>query len=607
MNRSPVQWNRSTWGTWHERNVNVTARIVRAMLVALVITLLGTPVVVAQSDDAPSDEAELRFADVEVSPEDPTTGSVAQVQFRVENGDGEPVSGLRASGVLRAPSTAQDDTPPQPAVTAIGRETEEPGRYEVAVALNESGRWWIEVRVDDGNGRVARHDHFTVVDSSENISPATTSDPIFLRGNQWDAYYRVDPDTGSVATLDGEELFNANDSWWLASTETTSLGVVSREYGGTWQMRVHLRDGITGEDISTINLGEVRANVFNGSFNDPAIATSVIIAPDASAAYIYWARQLGKGWVSYVAEADPYTGEVLNQRIVNGAISSNGFWAELYLVNGEHLTVAEQVVEGASVSGYRLTMMERGSLDILHQYRRTDAEDDPITHCMLAYPGPVGKINDIEERRYSLCSPPDVETDRALVIWDQVTGEPVHTIDLSGISGSEGEYTDGVASPDDTIFYAINTRTVRIAEIDMASGEVLRERSLLPNDDGDPSTWDRFFDWVFGGVSNTAAAAGSVEPSVAISPDGDTLYVVARPENREPGVLVIDLENLEIVNSLMTGTSIEGLVATDNDRIAVIERESSSDGDSVTVVDNEGNELLTFTLPGRSDIIGSNR
>ncbi len=583
------------------------ARLIRALVLILVATSITAPAALADSETPVGNDGALRFVDVQITPDDPTAGSVAIVRFGIEDEDGEPVSGLRASGLLRAPSTMEDDAPPPPTLTTIGRELSDPGRYEVAVALNQPGRWWIEVRVDNEAGQISRYDHFTTVDAVDEPVPATTSEPIFLRGDEWDLFYRIDPDTGSVAELEGSDVFQVGNRWLITDFHLQERGSISPAYGGTWRLHVELRDAISGNSLTTINLGDVRANVHRGSQQDPAIATAITIAPDGSAAYVYWARQLGEGWVSHLVEADPLTGQVRNERILNGAISSNGFWAEIYLRDNGALLVAEQVVELASVSGYRLSLIDRGSLDIVSQFRHTDARENPLTHCMLAYPGPVGDISGEDGLRYSFCSPPDHDGERALLIWNPVTGEPESTVNLASIVNTDAAYADGVASPDKTRFYAVNTRTLRVVEIDLATGEILRERSLLPDDDDDPSTLDRLFDWVFGASTHSARAAGAVEPGVAISPDGDTLFVIANPENREPGIMVIDLEHLEIINSLKTGESVDGLTSTADGRIVVIQRESNGGGDAITVLDREGSIWVSFTLPGRSDIVGARR
>jgi hypothetical protein len=585
----------------------VLARVIFALVLFLAAGMLTAPAAFADHDPSAAHGAPLRFEDVQISPEQPSVGSVATVQFRIETSSGEPVSGLRATGVLRAPSTIEDDAPPPPSLTTIGRELADPGTYEVAVALNQPGRWWIEIRVDDTTGNVARYDHFILVDSVEQPVPATTADPIFIRGDDWNTYYRIDPNTGSVFELEGSDLFKVGDRWWLTDFNVQERGDISSEYGGTWRMSVDIRDAISGNTLTTIQLGDTRANVYGGSQDDPAIATAITIAEDGSAAYIYWARQLGEGWIAHLVEADPLTGDVRNSRVLNGAIASNGFWAEVNVRNDGTLLIAEQVVELASVSGYRLSLLDRGTLDIVEQYRRTDAREEALTHCMLAFPGPVGEIAGEDGLKFSLCSPPEIESDRALVVWDPLTASLQLAIPLDDLINPDPTYTDGIASPDKSTFYAINTRSLQLTEIDLESGETLREANLLPDEDDDPSTLDRFFDWVFGASTDPAQASTSVEPGVAISADGQTLYAIVSPEDREPGILVIDLVRLEIIDSLKTGERVDGIITTDDGRLVVIQRQDNGNGDAITVIEPDGTTRVSFDLPGRSDIVGTRR
>lgn len=587
----------------------VPARLIRALVLILVAGIISAQNTFAESDfdNGAGDGDALRFVDVQIEPDDPTAGSVATVRFSLEDSSGTPVSGLSPTGVLRAPSTIEDDSPPAPAVTTIGRELADPGRYEVSLALNKPGRWWIEVRVEDELRQIGRYDHFIVVDSGDEPVPAKTEDPVFLRGDEWEAFFRVDPDTGSVAELEGDNLFEVADRWWIADFVKQERGSVSREYGGTWRLSLELRDALSGSLLTTINLDDVRANVYRGSLGDPAIATAVTIAEDGSAAYVYWARQLGDGWIGKLVEADPLTGEVRNEQMINGAISSNGFWAEIYLRSDGQVLLAEQVVELASVSGYRLTLLERGSLEIVEQYRRTDAREDPLTHCVLAYPGPVGEIANEQGSRFSLCSLPGQDSDRSLLIWNPATGDVEQRVELDGIADDEPGFTNGIVSPDNSVFYAVNSRSLRVAEIDLNSGEILRERTVLPDEDDDASTLDRFFDWVFGASEESSDDSTPVEPGVAISPDGETLYVLANPENRESGIMVVDVADLEVVDTLKTGEAIDGLLTTDDGRIVVVQRNDDIDGDLVTVLDQGGEPLVSLTLPGRSDVVGIRR
>ena len=63
-------------------------------------------------------------------------------------------------------------------------------------------------------------------------------------------------------------------------------------------------------------------------------------------------------------------------------------------------------------------------------------------------------------------------------------------------------------------------------EIDLLDGSLLRTASLAADPGERPSTFDRFFDWIFGWVAPHAAAGVLIEPGVTIAPDGRALYLV---------------------------------------------------------------------------------
>jgi hypothetical protein len=582
----------------------MAARASRSVILALALSLLLTPAPVFgnTADD-------WYFIDVSITPNEYIAGQILRAGFTVVDGRGVPVSGLRTAAVLRPPSDANDDVPPPPILTTVGRTLPEPGRYEVTLALNQPGRWWLELRVQNATGNRARYDHFLVVSASGEPVPAPTEQPLFLRGDEWDAYYRVDPVTGSVTTISGQDLLAVGDRWWVARTQLTRRGSFSPEYGGVWRVEFNVADAVTGEEVARFDAGDVRAGVYPGSQQEPAIATSLSVSPDGSAVFLYWARQLGEGWLAFVAVGDPVTGEIINQRMLRGAINGNGFWAEIDLMaDGRHLVITEQVVRAASISGYRLSVLESTSLDPVVEYRRTDAREDPLTYCMLTYPGPVGVTASELGHRYGLCSPPGATDHLALVVWDPLSGQPVHQVDLGGVARESPAYVDGVASQDGRMFYAVNTRTLLVAEIDMLTGVVLRETSLVP-ETTEPSTLDRIFDWFFGTfVPQGAAAASRFEPSLTIDPDNQFLYVVARPDGDDgDGIWIIDLASFQPVERLFTGKPIDGIVATANGQIAVIQRGAHATHDEVIVIDHTGQTQLMFYLPGRSDVIGSRR
>lgn len=581
-------------------------------LVGVMLLLLVTAQsALAQNPDADNTliAADWQFANLSVEPTQPTVGDVAIIRFRVHDHNGFPVEDLRVIGKLRAPVTNYGGEAPDPIITSVGRAEERAGAYMVAVALNQAGRWWVDITVTDPDGQGATMSQFLVVAPTLGTPPATTDSPLFLRGDSWGAYYRLDPNTGSIATLAGQDVLHANGHWWVARTRLEALGPVTTDYGGTWQLTVELSDGLTGKLVHRIDIGAIRASVYVGSSDQPAIATSLALAPDGSRLYVYWARQLGQGWLGHVTVASTETGELLLHRELTGAIVADIFWGQLDVTaDGSLLVLAEQAVRSADVSGYRLTVLQSEALDLHAQHRRTVAPDDPLTACALAYPGPTGAVGGTDTiQRYSLCSPTGQPNQPALIVWDPVDGTVLHQIDLHALADEAPYYVNGIASPDGQHFYAVNTATRHIIEIDMHSGTILREQDLAPAPEADPSSLNRFFNWIFGVVAPQAEAGVLLDPGVSIAPDGRELYLVAMSgssgQSTGDGVLVIDTESLNVVDHLLAGQPVAGLVVTPSGQLVVREVRDAQ-RDELSILDPSGQTLVSLSIPGRQGRLG---
>ena len=214
----------------------------RALAVAVLLLVVAAPAASASEPTSGTPEATgWRFAGLTVEPVNPAVGDIATVRFSVVDDEGAPLTGLRPVATLR-PALTTSGAQSDPVLLAAGRPLDDPGWYHVALALNQAGRWWIDVEVTDDTGRTATTSHFIAVAPTLGTPPATTDAPLFLPGDSWGAYYRLDPDTGSLATLSGEDLLHAGDHWWLATTRLTPRGPVTPEYGGTWQLTVELSE-----------------------------------------------------------------------------------------------------------------------------------------------------------------------------------------------------------------------------------------------------------------------------------------------------------------------------------------------------------------------------
>lgn len=576
-------------------------RLLSALL-ALVLLWALTPAALAAPSASPAPTSDWRIGDVSLTPEAPAAGDVATVRFSVRDTQGAPVPHLSVSAQLRAASTRHGTPPADPILSTLGHETATPGSYEVSVAVNENGSWWLDIAAGDALHQASFSRLLTVDPVKPPTTPANDQDPVFLRGDALGAYYRLDPQTGSVARLSGESVSQAGGAWWITAVHLTPTSDPDPVYGGNWQLQVTFADALRGQRISSVDLGVIRAGVYVGSSDQPAIATAVALAPDGAHAYIYWSRQLGAGWTSWVALVDPRTGVVLRTRLLTGGIAADGEFARLAVSDdSRQLLVAEQVIRGAQAAGYRLTRLDAETLTTRSQLRRTQAADDPLATCLIPYPGPAGALPGSDTTFYSLCTPAGSGAP-ALVVWDAASGNVIHKVDLSTLAGETASYVDGIASPDGRRFYAVNTVTRQVAEIDLGQGQLLRTVAFGPDPKvQSPSNWNRFFDWLLGMVAPPAAAGVLIEHGVAIAPDGSALYVVSPAKTGSggygDGVWEIDSGSLQATRHLLSGQPVAGVVVALNGRLAVIASDQESDDSQISVVQPDGQVVISLTLP----------
>ncbi len=333
----------------------------------------------------------------------------------------------------------------------------------------------------------------------------------------------------------------------------------------------------------------------------------------ARSIYIYWARQLGQGWLAWIATADPTTGDVLQQRMLQGSISADSTWARLDVTpGGQQIIVSEQIVRSTSITGYRLTTLDAQSLATVDEYRRSVAPDDPLTHCLIPYRGPTGPVLGEGSLRYSLCSPSPSSQDLALVTWNPLTGMATHQVDLSSLAGSNPLYVDGVSSPDGRHFYAVNTAAQQIADIDMTTGKITRQTdfSVSNQQPPDQSPLNRFMKWLLGEVSPNAMAGVLIRPGVTIAPDGSSLYLVAPTtisgDSSGNGIWILDTTSLRVTNHILSDETVAGVVVAPNGQLAVVRIGSDGQTDEISVVRPDGQAIMSLALPnGAAAINGS--
>jgi hypothetical protein len=573
-------------------------------LLTILFLVLGSTVFGAVAQAASGAVSSVwHFTDVELSSNSPALGDVESVRFAVVDASGATVSGLDVEATLNQPRDAGTAGPMVPILSTIGRELETPGQYEVSLALNQPGQWAIDITARNrlGNAQLTR---IISVDSQPDGNVPDISDPVFLPADAWGTVYRLDPTTGSVASLTGSTVVHAGNRWWMTNTELVPLVSPDPLYGGRWELTVSLSDGMTGQPISTVDLGAIRASVFIGSTDQPAIATAAALAPDGKTIYVYWARQLGQGWLAWIASADPATGQVRQQRILQGAITADSTWAQLDVTpNGQQVIVSEQVVQSTTIAGYRLTTLDAQSLATVDEYRRPDAPNDPLTQCLIPYRGPTGPILGDGALRYSLCSPTNNSQDVALVTWDPLKGVVTHLTDLSTLAGANPLYVAGVVSPDGRYFYVVNTVAQQIAEVDLSTGAIIKQTAFSAVDQQGPapSPIDRFKHWLLGQIAPSAMAGILIQPGVNIAPDGASLYLVSPTStsghSAGDGIWVLDTASLRVTGHILSGQTIAGMVVTTDGRLAVVHLGLDGQANEISVVNPDGQSVVSLALP----------
>ena len=581
------------------------------LLIILILVLCGTASGAIAQAAASGLPVTWHFSDVSLSNNSPALGDVESVRFTIVDASGSPVVGLDVKATLNQPADTGSDSGTSPILSTIGRSLDAAGQYEVSMALNQPGQWLI--RIDAGNSLGdTQLTQVVSVDPTPDGSVPEIRNPVFLQADSWGTVYRLDPSTGSVASFNGSDVAHAGDRWWMTDSQLVPLETANPLYGGRWELTVSVKDGVTGEPISTVDLGAIRASVFIGSTDQPAVATAIALSPDGTRLYVYWARQLGQGWLAWMAMADPVTGEVLQQRMLQGSITADSTWARVDVTpDGGQIILAEQIVRSTSITGYRLTTLDADSLATIEQFRRSTAPNDPLTHCLIPYRGPTGPVEGEDDLRYSLCSPSPNSQDVALVTWNPLTGEATHEVDLSSIEGSTPFYVDGVSAPDGRHFYAVNAEARQVAEIDMTTGKIARQAGFAVSDQQSPdqSPIDRFKKWLLGEVSSNALAGVLIEPGVTIAPDGSSLYLVAPSassgDSTGNGIWILDTASLHITNHILSNEMVAGVVVTPDGQLAVVRKGTDGQTDEISVVQPDGKAIMSLALPDGSSVSGT--
>ncbi len=536
-------------------------------------------------------KAGWRFVDVAVEPAAPRAGDLLALAFTVLDEAGQPVSDLAVTGMLRAPITAYDQRPPPPTAVVRGQASGPPGRYRVQLPLNAPGRWWVDIELSAADGRRDRLSRFVEAGPRFRVPATESHDLVFLRGERWQTYYRLDPATGLVALLGGEEVLRAGQRWLVAERRLSSVGRVSPVYGGRWNLSLLLTDAQTGERAGEVQLGQVRAAVQGGSASTPALVSALVPDPNGIRLYVYWAWKLGQGWNAQIAAVELAGGNVVVARELPGALQGDRVVPQLAVTeNGEYLVLAEQVVRVAPGSQYRLSVLSTAELEIEASHRSSASAR---AGCPITYPGLSGLASGPELRWFTLCASDGAGP--VLLLWDPRAGHVVQQVDLAELKTSQ----PAVATDGRTLF-AVALWTPRVVAIDLSTGEVRRAQPAALDGEREDSPIRRIIRWLIGAVAPGARAATQPSRWVVADPDGQRLYAVAPVGGAQSfgdGVWVLDTKSLTVVDRWLVGHPIVAVTVTSRGKVVAIER-SETAGERALILDAGGEIEKAVALPG---------
>jgi hypothetical protein len=541
---------------------------------------------------AASGAAGWRIVDIAVEPAAPRTGDLLTVAFTVLDEEGQPVPDLAVTGALLAPVTAYGQHPPPPVAIARGQPSGPPGRYWVQLPLNSAGRWWAEIELTAPDGERDRLTRFIEVGPRFRIPPVESANLVFFRGARWQTYYRLDPATGLVAVLGGDEVLRAGERWLIVERRLSPIDRISPAYGGRWSLSLLLTDGQSGERIGEVPLGEVRATVQSGSYSLPALVSALAPDPGGTRLYVYWARKLGEGWTAQVTVVELGELRVRMTRELPGSLLGDRIVPQLAVsIDGERLVLAEQVVRVEPSADYRLSVLAAHELQLEASHHSAGTTTLPRS-CPLTYPGLSGLSGGAELRWFTLC--PEGTVAPVVRLWDPLTGRVVHQVDLSELKTLQ----PALATNGQTLF-AVAPWTPTALAIDLSSGEVRRGQPAVTEGEDEPSPIRRILRWLIGALAPGASAVAQPSRWVAAGPEGRWLYVVAPvggPRGYGDGVWLLDTSTLTVVDRWLVGHPIVAVTATAEGTVVAIERTETT-GERALILDPTGEIERAVVLP----------
>ncbi len=534
---------------------------------------------------AQADGASWRIVDSVVEPATPTAGDVVILRWRVLDAAGSPVSGLAARAAVVPPVSQYGAPTAPPIVEVYGAREAAAGWYEMAIQLNEAGRWWIELTVGDGL-QEAGTSVFVVVAPRPSPAPPSQS-PVLLRGRSWVTVQRVDTATGSVVRLTGDVAVRNGDGLFIARRAALPVGPISRLYGGEWRLQLLLTDVLHGRELA-IDLEPQRASLQPGSTVTPAVVVNWAGVPDTPLVAVYAAWRLGESWLANLTLIDTRSGERVTERTLPAALRGNQLLPRLAATADGQLLVLERVLRLDATGEVRMTVFRVAQLEPVVTDRWSFVASGSSGGDCLANPiADVGAVG-VESPRWLAWCRSGAGT--WLGLWDLATravltslpADPDSSVVLSTGDGSRVLVVDVQARQ----LQVVDTATGTARAIPLAIGSSLSRSSL--------SALQRL-------LFPAARAESLYAVYAALSPDDRFLYVVLPvTDDRGDGIWVYDSRTGALVDHLLPGWLVRGVfVGPDGTVVAIA---AAPEGDRLVFV--QGREpRVVVTLPdGVSEI-----
>lgn len=520
-----------------------------------------------------------RFSELSVEPTNPLAGDVVTVSCSVRNGFDQPVTGLQLRVRVVAPRAQYAEVPPQPIAWVMGGREIAPGRYVIAVPLNEAGRWWIDLTFS-GEGREETTSVFVVV-SPRLAAPSPSRAPLLLRGVSWVTLLRIEPSTGSLVRIIGDSAVRSSAGFFVVRRAVTPLGPVSRLYGGEWLLTLTLDDVTTGREI-LVELGPFRAALQPGSTSTPALTFAWTGIPLAGAVLLAVSSRLGEGWITRLYVVDGQSGERVSEQILPGALRGTQVLLAVGVAPNGQTVVVERALMLRTGGETRLSVLELPTLAVgrVHRWRFADGSLEE-SDCLANPIADVGVAGATGPRWVAWCRD---ATGPWLGVWD------IETRQLLSRLATDPRETTVLSSPDGKFLYAVETKQQRVVRVELETGEL----ATFPLAGEEPVS-DAIDGQSIGSQEQGAVRSSLPFPQAALSPDGALLYVVFPLAGTSgAGVWVYETANFHFLEHLLANWMVEGVTVSSD---GVVVAYNSDDLGEHLIILRDGEPQLVIIVP----------